>query len=293
MLRFRFVYDGKPEEALEWFERLYADMKIEFDVKRDENGELLPVEDPIVRYPISFRIGTYREMFTVPVNGTSIVFGLGSIGKSTDYKRGFLEFNPAKTFPSEQLEYIYKRIGETKEARLQLVKWDFATDYKLRRDSLNMLKDKRTYCFISSNGVTEYLGTRGNNGFVKLYDKQREIEAKGGVCEGPLTRLEITLNEEKRKGGELKEWPQVVMVPNTVNPKCKSILMLIFTAWLDGVPPEKMVSVLSHNKRAEYRNKIKEECGTIPRPEQYEQCRRSAYSWEKIYGGGIALDPIV
>lgn len=293
MLRFRFVYDGKPEEALEWFERLYADMKIEFDVKRDENGELLPVEDPIVRYPISFRIGTYREMFTVPVNGTSIVFGLGSIGKSTDFKRGFLEFNPAKTYPSEQLEYIYKRIGETNEARLQLVKWDFATDYKLRRDSLNMLKDKRTYCFISSNGVTEYLGTRGNNGFVKLYDKQREIEAKGGVCEGPLSRIEVTLNEDKRKDDNFREWPSVILVPLKMPHKARSILALLYTGIINGVPSEKLISVLGVNQRTKYRKMLKEECGTIPKPVQFETCRMSAFSWEKTYGGGIAVDPIV
>ena len=72
MLRFRWRFDGKPEEALEWFQLLHADMVVEFDRRRDNHGHA------IVRYPISLRVGTYREMMKVP-GFVSINFS-GNIG---------------------------------------------------------------------------------------------------------------------------------------------------------------------------------------------------------------------
>lgn len=289
MLRFRLRYDGKPEEALEWFTLLHADMVIEFDRRRENNGH------PIVRYPISLRVGTYREMFKVPVNDTSIVIGLGKVGKETDHKSGFLEFNPAKTYPSEQLEYIYRRIVSTPEVTLELVRWDFATDYPILRSEVSLMRDKRHYTFVVSNGVTEYLGTRNKNGFVKLYDKQKELEAKGITCKEPKTRLEITIEEdgkkrEKQEDGKLlpvDEWPKAVLVPKVVNVD-NALFSVFVEAWMGGVPLEKLLAHLSVNARTKYRKLIADECGLIPPAMGFEDCRQNAFAWEGQYGGTSA-----
>lgn len=288
MLRFRLRFDGKPEEALEWFTLLHADMVIEFDRRRDNHGH------PIIRYPISLRVGTYREMFKVPINDTSLVIGLGKVGKETDHKTGFIEFNPAKCYPSEQLEYIYRRIESTPEISLELVRWDFATDYPIQRSEVSLLRDKRHYTFVVSNGVTEYLGSRNKNGFVKLYDKQKELEAKGITCKEPKTRLEITIEEDGKKrerqdDGKLlpvDEWPRAVLVPKTVNEdETPMAYALMLEAWMHGVPLEKLLVHVSDRSRTRYRKRICDECGAIPPSEQFEDCRRNAFAWERQYGG--------
>lgn len=286
MLRFRLRYDGKPNEALEWFTLLHADMVVRFDRQRENHGHA------IIRYPLSLRVGTYREMLKVPVNDTSIVIGLGKVGKETDYRTGFIEFNPAKTYPSEQLEYIYRRIESTPEVSLELVRWDFATDYPLKRDEVSLMRDKRHYTFVVSNGVTEYLGTRNKNGFVKLYDKQRELEAKGITCKEPKTRLEITIEEdgkrrEPQEDGKylpVDEWPKAVLVPKVANVD-GALFSVFIEAWMGGVPLEKLLAHLSVNARTKYRKKIADECGLIPPAIAFDDCRQSAFAWERRYGG--------
>jgi hypothetical protein len=287
MLRFRLRFDMKPANALEWFELLYADMVIVFDRRRDNGG------NPIIRYPISLRVGTYREMFKVPVNDSSFVLGLGKVGKETDHTTGFLEFNPAKTYPSEQLEYLYRRLESTPEISLELVRWDFATDYPLNRNEVSLMRDKRHYTFIVSNGVTEYLGTRNKNGFVKLYDKRKELESSGIECPGPLTRLEITMEEDGKKreeklDGKLipgEEWPRAALVPKSVVDVKPELYAVILEAWMAGVPLEKLLVHLSARTRTRYRNRISEECGLVPYPDKFEECRNHAFAWAKKYGG--------
>ncbi len=291
MLRFRIrVRMMRPERILEWFELLYADLVLEFDRRRDNGGK------PIIRYPVSLRIGTYREMLKVPIFGTSLVIGLGSVGKKVDYSSGFLEFNPAKCYPSEQLEYIYRRIESTPEVSLELVRWDFATDYPLMRDEVSLMRDKRHYTFVVSNGVTEYLGSRNKNGFVKLYDKQKELEAKGESCQEPRTRLEVTFEEEpiNRKSSKIEdrdisavEWPKAVLVPKSSGGEGTFSMML--QAWMGGVPLEKLLACLHRNTRAKYRRMIAEECGALPVPSGFEDCRRNAFAWETRYGGTDAV----
>ena len=261
-------------------------MVVEFDRRRDNHGHA------IVRYPISLRVGTYREMMKVPVNDTSIVIGLGKVGKETDHKTGFLEFNPAKTYPSEQLEYIYRRIEASTQITLELVRWDFATDYPLMRSELSLMRDKRHYTFVVSNGVTEYLGTRNKNGFVKLYDKQKELDAKGVECKEPKTRLEITIEEDGKRrnttmNGKLiaDEWPRAVLIPKVV-PEGKDLAFsFLIEAWMGGLPLEKLLAHASVNTRTKYRKRIAEECGTIPPSTNFEDCRINAFAWEKHYGG--------
>ena len=291
MLRFSLYWSGKTEDGVEWYEKLYADMSIEFDwKKRDEQDH-----EPIVRYPLSIRIGTYRDMFKVPVGDSSIIFGFGRNGKGSAEERreGFLEFNPSKTYPSPQLEYVYKRIEATPEVELTLKRWDFATDYPIKRESVSLMKDKRKYTYIKSNGVTEYLGTRNNNGYVKLYDKQKELEKQGVERSDPLTRLEITIEEDGKRrewkaGGKeipLEEWPRAVLVPSGVPNQAKGLYGLILASWTFGMPLERCMDFVGRNQRAKYRNKIAEEYGQLAHPVAFDRCRRNAFAWEERYGG--------
>ena len=291
----RLRYRGKPGEALEWFDRLYADLKIKF-YKPDQEE---PKKQTLVRYPRSLRIGTYREFMTLPVNDSSIEIAIGRNGKGTtdELKDGFIEFNPAKVYPSKELEFVYKRLLSTPEIELELVRWDFATDYPVERERLALLRDARKYGCQISEGFTEYLGTRHKNGFVKLYDKQKELQHQGKVCAEPLTRLEITIEEKPGKAiwtdmdgkaTPAKEWPRVVAVPEKVPENAFGLKGLVVLAWVEGhIPLERCLVQVKPRSRTNIRNFVAEECGMLIPPKDFDRCRNEAIAWTTNYGGKI------
>lgn len=288
MLRLRIKFDGEPGAGFDWFEEFCAYLAVRFS--KEEKYE------PCVRYPRSLRIGTYREMLKIPVGKTSVVIGYGRNGKgeSSEMREGYIEFNPSKTYPSEQLEYVYRLLGKEPRVSLELSRWDFATDYEIPRAGVSLLKDKRRYSFIASNGITEYLGQRNKNGFVKLYDKQAELISQGEICEKPRTRLEITIEEKPGKkvfmdeeGRETlgTEWPRVsVSTCNDENAKGGTFGVLL-AAWSLGNKVEPLMVHLSKRSKQLYRKRISEEIGVMPCPTEYGDCRREAFAWETVYGG--------
>lgn len=288
MLRLRIRFDGKPGEGFDWFEEFSAYVKVRFD-KPDERVAC-------TRYPRSLRVGTYREMLQIPVGKSSIAIGYGRNGKgeASELREGFIEFNPSKCYPSAELEYVYKLFMKDERVRLELVRWDFATDYDVPRSRVALLKDKRRYAYISSNGVTEYLGQRSNNGFVKLYDKQAELLHKGEECPNPRSRLEITIEEKPEKkesvdknGVEIlvNEWPSVALVPQKALEGVNGTFSVIVNAWSMGCNVEHLMDGLSSAQKTRYRKRIRGEIGVLPCPTDYGECRRDAYAWETVYGG--------
>ena len=292
MLRFRIRYRGKPEDAHEWYKLLIADMKTKY-YKPDPNE---PHKAMMVIYPLTLRMGTYRDMAKMPVNDTSIEIAMGRNGKGgkDELREGYIEFNPAKTYPSPQLEFIYRRIAATPEIVLELVRWDFATDYKADRARFALMRDSRKYGCQISQGFTEYLGTRHKNGFVKLYDKQKELQHQGKEQKEPLTRLEITIEEKPGKtiwyDGEgkatpAKEWPQVVAVPEEVPETASGQTALVVLAWTAGKPLEECLQYVPARSRTRIRNYVKETCGKLIPPTDYDFCRNDALAWQSRYGG--------
>lgn len=288
MLRLRIRFNGKPGEGFDWFDEFCAYVKVRFD--SPEDGVMC------VRYPRSLRIGTYREMLNIPVGRTSIAIGYGLNGKGAadEMRQGFIEFNPAKCYPSQQLEYVYKLLLKDKRVRLELSRWDFATDYAIPRENVSLLKDKRRYTFIASNGVTEYLGQRNNNGFVKLYDKQAELLSQGELCPEPRSRVEVTIEEKPGKkvykddSGRavlVTEWPSVAVVPIGGNDEKNGAFGVLLAAWGLGCSLEPLMTHLSKRTKQHYRKRIREELGVLPCPAEYGICRENAFAWEERYGG--------
>lgn len=106
---------------------------------------------------------------------------------------GILDFNPNKCESNVDFQKFMVLIRNS-TCITQVKTYDLAIDIPLSREQVFMERDghKKYQYFLSGDGVTEYMGTRSHNGFVKLYDKTRESKLKF-----PLTRLEITLQRGK------------------------------------------------------------------------------------------------
>jgi len=286
MLRFRLLYHGEPGAALEWFEKFCADVMIEYGRPDPKDPHRKLAE----RYPRSLRVGTYREMLTLPTGDSSVTISMGRNGRGDkqELREGFLEFNPTKTYPSKQLEYVYHLLDMEPNVKLELVRWDFATDYPIERASVALMRDGRKYGCVISDSYTSYLGRRSNNGFVKVYDKRAEQNKKGKAIKDPITRVEITIDEPAETLEKL--WARVVLLPESVPDRAKGLLRLVLLATLNGVDLEEALECVSRNKRAEYRNVIGEMCGEIAPPAEYAACRRNALAWSHMYGGNGYAD---
>lgn len=157
----------------------------EFMDKLSENELLIGEYD----YYQSFKLWQYRHLFSIKMGESTSVLGL----QLNDEKRiesidGYLEFNPNKVGSSREFDKLYSLIREYAD-EIELKRWDLAIDIPCKRTDLVLSKDQRIYQYIESpGGVTEYLGRRSHDGFVKLYDKTRESN-----LDYDLTRLELTI----------------------------------------------------------------------------------------------------
>lgn len=280
-LRFRVRYNGEPGDALEWFDKVWADIFIEYG----KTDPLEPNKKLPVRYPRSLRLGTYRELIVVPAGSSSITLAMGRNGDGRLSERcyGMLEFNPAKTFPSPQLRYVYGLIEKASKVKLELVRWDFAVDYPIERESVILLRDKRKYGVQLSESLTEYAGRRNAGGFVKVYDKAAERRADGEAVEGPITRVEVTVEEPRE---DLDGWwPRVAWMPDDVDAVDDATLRLLVLAVKAGVSVEVALAGYGRKARVRYRNALAGVVGELPCPEEYRKCRDDALAWAGGYGG--------
>lgn len=146
----------------------------------------------VLYYP-SYKAYKYRHLWSVTATEDDCSWSLGlDLGRSKeDVHLGFIEFNPNKCEQSKAFQKFWSTIRSQTVIRT-LVRYDMAIDIPLARSQCKLQKDgKKMYQLISkSDGVTEYLGRREHNGFVKLYDKTIESDLSY-----PLTRLELTLDK--------------------------------------------------------------------------------------------------
>ena len=280
-LRFRVKYHGRPERASEWYERVWNRVDARWGAKgAPETVRKLPT-----RYPLSLRMGSYRDMMVIPAGSSSITFAMGrnGSGKKDELCEGMLEFNPSKTYPSPQLEHLYELIDKGEHVELELVRWDFATDYPLERESMILLRDQRKYGVQLSESLTEYAGRRNAGGFVKVYDKAAERRADGEAVEGPITRVEVTVEEPRVELG--RWWPRVVWLPDDADSVDDATLRLLVLAVRAGVSVEVALAGFSVNSRKKYRNALAGLVGELPCPDEYRACRNDALAWATFYGG--------
>lgn len=151
----------------------------------------------IYQYFQSFSVFSYKHLLTFKHENSVVSIGLGFNGvKNSDMHNCFIEFNPNKSMVNGYVQPLIDFIKQN-AIDLDIARFDCAIDLPYKKDFVYLLKDKRHYSMVykveqSSNnlgGITEYLGQRNNNGFVKVYNKTVESS-----LDYDLTRVELTLD---------------------------------------------------------------------------------------------------
>ena len=137
------------------------------------------------KYLLSCSYGKDRKEF-------SFTIGLDLIQPSRSCEaKCMIEFNPNKNdmfFIKDLLTYICCFLTPIEGKYYQLIRYDLAVDIPLPREQVLLLKEgKRRYQRVLDTSLTEYIGRRNSNGFVKVYDKTAESN-----LDYALTRVEIT-----------------------------------------------------------------------------------------------------
>lgn len=171
-------------------------LNVDFGQKRDGFVQFMSkLSGYDLRYEIAYypgyAVGRYRHLWAVrcPMENISWSVGL-DLGRNGDDKtKGFVEFNPNKCEP-ESIFHEWWLNFLAFIVTIEPVRYDLAIDIPCPRSRCRLIKDgKKMYQLVSKDdGLTEYLGRRSTNGFVKLYDKTKEAK-----LDYDLTRLEITL----------------------------------------------------------------------------------------------------
>lgn len=177
-------------------DNIVLDLYLSNRVHRDQLMRLL--EQLPIRYEAevshwtSFRIGTYREQFSIKLEkGKSFWVGAGLNLAKTKWGAVRLEFNPNKVADIEVFQSVHGYlIRHTRPMHRKIRRYDLAVDIPQERQRVCLIKDARAY-YERRHGQewTQYLGPRSAHGRVKLYNKG--LEAK---LASPLTRLELTLD---------------------------------------------------------------------------------------------------
>lgn len=187
MVRLCLDFGSRSDDFVRYMENLSA---FDFDVE--------------ITYFKSIKSFQYRHLWTVsfPGQDASFALGLHINGSGENKNKGFIEFNPNKLSHIDKFMDIIDHIWIFTCTR-ELVRYDLAIDIPLDRKDVKLIrtKGKNYQFFVKTDGITEYLGVRSHNGFVKVYDKTREAS-----LDYPLTRVEITLD---CKADFVKAFPQI------------------------------------------------------------------------------------
>lgn len=144
------------------------------------------------QYYESFTFLTYRDMWVCKgEQGETVKFFFGFRGyDSSGTNQWKIQFNPNKIFPCQPLVDLIRWIASVSVSSCRISSFDVAADLPFRRSGVFMVKDRRKYQLVmnSNEDKTEYLGCRGENGFVKLYNKTIESNLSY-----PLTRFEMSV----------------------------------------------------------------------------------------------------
>ncbi len=154
----------------------------------------LPISHAVeVTHWDSFRVGSFREQFTVRFqDGNSFWVGVVLNGRKPEWGRVRLDFNPNKVAEHEVFQLILQYLlNNTRSMHRTIKRYDLAVDIPVMRQNAFLVKDSRAYIERRHGQEwTQYLGAKSSTaGRVKLYNKQAEAHSHY-----PLTRLEITID---------------------------------------------------------------------------------------------------
>lgn len=210
--------------------------------------------------------GQYAHLHTLEYGDSVVAFGVGQFvrGVKADMRRGFIEFNPNKVGGGDGLLDFLRLVGSRVE-RCELVRYDLAVDLPVARSRVRVRKDRRKYAFEQGDALTEYLGRRNADGYVKVYDKAAEL----GVRDMDLTRVEMTCKGSWSVAQVLEKWPTVYRVADVdgAASDTNAVLAMMAAELVDGGgSPEKYLAILDKRRRAKVRNLL--EGVTYPCPMQ-------------------------
>lgn len=136
-----------------------------------------------------------------------VIFGHARIdmGKYTNYDKTTKSFdlldmfqlrvNPNKWFDEPWFQALLTALLDL-SAEGHLRKYDYAIDISVHPRHVSPVGSRKEPGLFKG---TRYLGQMGKHGYVKVYDKQKEIIEKWKkVCDEPLTRVEYTLFTSKK-----------------------------------------------------------------------------------------------
>lgn len=140
----------------------------------------------------SFSFLSYRDMWVLTLaDGSVAKFFFGFRGYDSSMETAWkIQFNPNKCASCDALIRLVKWvISVSGDCRISGI--DCAADMPVSRSLAFLVKDKRKYqlVFNSAEDKTEYLGCRGQSGFVKLYNKRLESN-----LDYDLTRFELSID---------------------------------------------------------------------------------------------------
>ena len=150
-------------------------------------------EDYLIEYYPCFSAFKYRHLWSIKTkDSNSWSIGLDRTGKPQDAVKGFIEFNPNKCMNDTLFVEFWTKLSGWLLS-VVLVRYDVAIDIPLPRSQCRLYRvgRKMYQMIVKDDGLTEYLGQRSHNGFVKLYDKTIE-----SGLNYELTRLEITCDDK-------------------------------------------------------------------------------------------------
>ena len=156
--------------------------------------EKLPITHAVeVTHWDSFRIGSFREQFTIRFqDGNSFWVGAVLNGRKPEWGRVRLDMNPNKVANHKAFQTVLRHcVSSARPMHRKIRRYDLAVDIPVTRQDAFLVKDSRAYLERRHGQEwTQYLGAKSSTvGRVKLYNKA--VEA--GLCY-PLTRLEMTLD---------------------------------------------------------------------------------------------------
>lgn len=171
---------------------------------------LLPMEKAVnIVHWCSYRPGTFREQFSIQMqDNTSFWLGVALNGKTTEWGRCRLDFNPNKVANHSVFQQLLRFLIEnTRPINRTIKRFDLAVDIPACRFDCFLIKDSRAYLERRHGQEwTQYLGAKSSTvGRVKLYNKQAESKLPE-----PLTRLEITLDPTLPYN--TIQWPKVYVL---------------------------------------------------------------------------------
>lgn len=178
-------------------DNIVLDLHISNPAAREELMHLLenlPITHAVeVTHWDSFRIGSFREQFTIRFqDGNSFWVGAVLNGRKPEWGRVRLDFNPNKVANHRVFQMVLVQcVSSTRPMHRKIRRYDLAVDIPVLREDAFMVKDSRAYIERRHGQEwTQYLGAKSSTvGRVKLYNKQ--VEAG---LHYPLTRLEMTLD---------------------------------------------------------------------------------------------------